>query len=156
MSHHSCLCAPSLRCLSCLGEYGINQVRVLSFPSCLPKSRDEIFLRGGHCHNPGKKRGKENKNPTGPHSSVSPSPSLCFCLAARRGTRRRRPTPTRAGHPRPPCHARPPLALILPRDRVPLFLLFLLAHEPSRAARRHPRLSRRRRFLASGRSPRDS
>ena len=28
---------------------------------------------------------------------------------------RRRPTPPRAGHPRLPCRARPPLALILPR-----------------------------------------
>ena len=48
----------SLRCLSGLGEYGLNQVRILSFPSCLPKSRDEIFLRGGELSQPRKKKEK--------------------------------------------------------------------------------------------------
>jgi hypothetical protein len=70
--------------------------------------------------------------------TCQPPPLSLSLFLPRRGMRRRRPTPTRAGHPRPPCHARPPLALILPRGCVPLFLLFLLAHEPSRAARRHP------------------
>jgi len=103
---------------------------------------------------PRKKMKMKMKIALGP--TCQPPPLSLSLFLPRRGTRRRRPTPTRAGHPRPPCHARPPLALILPRGRVPLFLLFLLAHEPSRAARRHPRLPRRRRFLASGRSPLDS
>ena len=97
--HHPCLCASSLRCLSCLGEYGLNLFRVLSFPSCLSKSRDEIFLRGGDCHNPGKKKRKENKNPVRapPVSLPSPSPPL-FCSAPRHAS------PV-AGQPRLPCHA---------------------------------------------------
>ena len=80
--HHPCLCASSLRCLSCLGEYGLNLVRVLSFPSCLPKSRDEIFLRGESCHSPRKKK-KENKNPTLGPPVCLPFPLLLSVLPRR-------------------------------------------------------------------------
>jgi len=53
LSPHPCSCTSILGCVTCLGEYGLNLVQVLSFPSCLPKSRDEIFLRGGeNCHDP--------------------------------------------------------------------------------------------------------
>ena len=97
MSHHSCLCAPSLRCLSCLGEYGFNLIRILSFPSCLLKSRDEIFLRGENCHSPGKKRRKKMKIPR-QAPPVSPSTLSFPCSARRRGrTRRRRRRPF-SGH----------------------------------------------------------
>src|SRR6185369_12448149 len=96
--HHPCLCASSLKCLSCLGEYGLNLVRVLSFPSCLPKSRDEIFLRGGDCHNPRKKKRKrKRKSPAGPTCQ----PPFPFPCSVRRRARHASPV---AGQLRLPCH----------------------------------------------------
>ena len=72
------------------------------------------FPRIHICHSPEKKK-EEKKFPRRAHSSASFSlPPLCFARRAAR-VRRRRPTPQRAGHPRQPCRARPPLALILPR-----------------------------------------
>ena len=85
MSHHSCLCAPSLRCLSCLGEYGLNLVRVLFCPSCLPKSRDEIFLRGRDCHDPGKKKKRKRKSRPGP--TCQPLTLLLLCFPPRAAAR---------------------------------------------------------------------
>ena len=132
MSHHSCLCAPSLRCLSCLGEYGLSLVRVSSFPTCLLKSQDEIFLRGESCHSPEKKKRKKIKIPhRAPPVSLSLS-SLCSARGAPRArvARRRRPTSCiapRAVHPCVPCQSLPPLIASRPGP-VPLQTLTPLHH----------------------------
>jgi hypothetical protein len=105
-TRHPCFHTSVLRCLPCLGEYGLNLVRVLSFPFCLPKSRDEIFLRGGDCHTPEKKREKENENPRRAHLSAASSLPLSVSSAPPARVARRRPSSAsapRAGHRREPC-----------------------------------------------------